>query len=96
MYVRLNARSQIVEATDVVQESEYTEVAGSVESNMPLGLLGFNGRVYTPNYTLQNGVVVARTAEDMARDPYSDEPEPDEAVSYAALAAAYKEGVDEA
>ena len=78
MYVRLNARAWIVEATDVVQESEYTEVPGSVQSNMPLGLLGFNGRVYTPNYMLPDGVVVARTTEDKALDPFSDEPEPDE------------------
>lgn len=74
MYVKLNARGQIVEATDATQGNEYTEVIGTVATNMPAGLLGFNGTVHTPNYALVDGVVVARTDEDKARDPYSDEP----------------------
>jgi hypothetical protein len=74
MYVKLNARGQIVEATDATQGNEYTEVAGRVATNMPAGLLGFNGTVQTPNYALVDGAVVARADEDKARDPYSDEP----------------------
>lgn len=74
MFVRLNARQQIVEATDAEQGAEYTEISGTVAENMPDGLLGFNGTVYTPNYTVAEGAVVARTVEDKARDPYSDEP----------------------
>lgn len=76
MYVRLNARSQIVEATDAEQGGEYTEIAGSVAANLPAGLLGFNGVVFTPNYQLLEGQVSARSAEDKALDPYSDPPEP--------------------
>lgn len=76
MFVRLNARQQIVEATDAEQGAEYTEISGTVAENMPDGLLGFNGTVYTPNYTVAEGAVVARTVEDKARDPYSDEPAP--------------------
>lgn len=72
MFVKLNARNNIVEATDTPCDDGYIEVVGTVADNMPLGLLGFNGRANTPNYTLVNGAVIQRTAEDMSRDPYSD------------------------
>lgn len=46
-------------------------------AQMPKGIMGFNGRVDTPNYKLVDGVPVERTGEEMALDPYSDEPEPE-------------------
>lgn len=76
MYIRLNARDQIVEATDSYGP-DYTGVSGTVAQNLPLGVLGFNGRVQTPNYTYTGGIIAARTEEDMAKDPYSDPPAPD-------------------
>ena len=72
MFVKINARNNIVEATDTTYGESYIEVAGTVADKMPLGLLGFNGRVNTPNYTLFDGDVIQRTLGDMARDPYSD------------------------
>lgn len=72
MFAQLNARNQIVEATDLKQDNNYVEIAGTVAENMPLGLLWFNGRVYTPRYYLSDDAVVERSDEDMALDPRSD------------------------
>ena len=72
MFVKINDRCQIVEATDQAYGSDYLEISGSVATNLPAGLLGFNGTVFTPNYTVLDGIVSARTEEDKARDPYSD------------------------
>lgn len=72
MFVKTNARRQIVEATEQAQGADYIEIPGSVANNLPAGLLGFNGTVFTPNYTVMEGIVAARTEEDKARDPHSD------------------------
>lgn len=72
MFIKLNARDQIVEATDLAQGPEYTEVIKTVAENLPNGLLGFNGTVNTPNYALVDESVLARSENDKALDPYSD------------------------
>ena len=72
MFVKINDRRQIVEATDQAYGDDYIEIQGSVANNLPAGLLGFNGTVFTPNYTVLDGIITARTEEDKARDPYSD------------------------
>lgn len=72
MFIKTNSRGYIVEATDATVDTDYTEVQGNIADNMPLGMLGFNGRVYAPNYIYVGDAVVQRTPEDMARDPYSD------------------------
>jgi len=72
MFVKINDRRQIVEATDQAYGDDYIEIQGSVANNLPAGLLGFNGTVFTPNYTVVDGIVAARTEEDKAHDPYSD------------------------
>ena len=74
MFVKTNARGQIVEATDQAYGDDYLEISGSVANNLPAGLFGFNGTVFTPNYTVLDGIITARTEEDKARDPYSDPP----------------------
>lgn len=72
MFIKTNSRGQTVEATEQAQGTDYIEIPGSTASNMPAGLLGFNGTVFTPNYTVLEGIVAARTEEDKARDPHSD------------------------
>ena len=72
MFLKIDDRCQIVEATDQAYGADYIEIQGSVANNLPAGLLGFNGAVFTPNYTVADGIVAARTEEDKARDPYSD------------------------
>lgn len=42
-------------------------------SKMSKGIMGFNGRVSTPNYKLVNDEPIERSDEEMALDPYSDE-----------------------
>lgn len=87
VYARLDARRQIVEINsdyylgdtagyvkiDEGTTERYKEAATQYLSE---GVLGFNGRVQTPNYKFINGSVVERTYEEKALDPYSDEPEP--------------------
>ena len=72
MFVKINDRRQIAEATDQAYGDDYIEIQGSVANNLPAGLLGFNGTIFTPNYTVVDGTVSARTEEDKAHDPYSD------------------------
>ena len=72
MFLKIDDRCQIVEATDQAYGDDYIEISGSVANNLPAGLLGFNGTVFTPNYTVLEGAVSVRTEEDKARDPYSD------------------------
>ena len=59
----------------------------------------FRQPIYTdngiPRYKLVDGVPVERTAEEIAAD-IAALPQPTEPVTWTALAAAYKEGVDEA
>ena len=71
MFVKIDDRCQIVEAAEQAQGADYIEISGSVTNNLPAGLLGFNGTVFTPNYAVLDGIVMARTEEDKARDPYS-------------------------
>ena len=78
MFVKMNTRQNIVEATDEAQGAEYTEVAGTVAETMPTGLLGFNGTVYTPNYSLIESAVVLRSEDEKSLDPYSDPDNPSE------------------
>jgi len=74
MFIKTNARGQIVEATEQARGADYIEIPGSVANNLPAGLLGFNGTVFTPNYTVMEGIVAARTEEDKSPDPRSDPP----------------------
>mgnify|MGYP000867898744 CR=1 FL=1 len=95
MFVRTDARNNIVEATDMPNGKGYLAATGE----MPLGLLGFNGRVYTPNYRLVDGVITNREASDIAREPYSDPaPVPEterlrEDVDYLLIAELMREGL---
>lgn len=88
MYVKINKRNQIVEAqndekmSSMYIDPDYIKIEGTVEDLIPEGVDGFNGRVYCPNYMIDEDLnVLKRTEEDMARDPYSDiEPTIDDVV----------------
>lgn len=87
VYVRTDARGNILEINSdyyLMDLDGYTPIdeggmerhRDAAEKYLPKGIDGFNGRVYTPNYKLVNGVVTERTDEEKALDPYSDIPEP--------------------